>query len=191
MQIIESLSPLGLTFLSLILFASMIGVATAFFKFNQLYLTQTISESSLQTPINIQDLKTKIDSDLFIQSINAHPKKDRHSLTLFAETESRATIVKWESGLNILEIIIAIAPLLGLLGTASGLFEIFLNTGESDSETAYNQISKGISTALVTTIAGLAVAVPMVILHSTFVRKIEVLKSNLERVGTQFLQQIS
>jgi len=193
MDILQNLSPLGITFLILILLCSIIGVATAVFKAYNLYFVNIISDASKAETIYPEQLSTEHQSDQFLQFILSQTSRNNNALNTAAEAESKAYIIHWETGLNVLEMIITIAPLLGILGTASGLFEIFISIGQSDStgDDAYTEIASGISTALITTIAGLAVAVPMVVLHSAFVRKIEILKSDFERIGTKFIQQIS
>ena len=81
------------------------------------------------------------------------------------------------AGLPVLEVIINIAPLLGLLGTASGLALVFRDLG---ADANHAEIAKGIFMALSTTIVGLAVAVPSVIAHSHFSRKVETMAARLE-----------
>lgn len=90
------------------------------------------------------------------------------------QSSAREEIVRMNSGLPVLEVIITIAPLLGLLGTASGLVTVF------EDLDANAQIQKGIATALSTTIVGLAVAIPSVIAQSVFSRKIETFSARLE-----------
>ncbi len=77
----------------------------------------------------------------------------------------------------VLEVVITIAPLLGLLGTASGLVLVFANVGQGADAA---RVGQGIAMALNTTVAGLAVAVPTVIAHSHFNRKIEMMSARLE-----------
>lgn len=70
-----------------------------------------------------------------------------------------------ESGLAILKIIAAVAPLLGLLGTVVGMIETFQAItifGAGDPK----NMAGGISGALVTTVQGLVVAIPVVLLHT-------------------------
>lgn len=70
-----------------------------------------------------------------------------------------------ESGLSILKIIAAVAPLLGLLGTVVGMIETFQAItifGAGDPK----NMAGGISGALVTTVQGLVVAIPVVLLHT-------------------------
>jgi biopolymer transport protein ExbB len=93
------------------------------------------------------------------------------------QSSARAEIVKLNSGLSILEVVITVAPMLGLLGTASGLVVVFASIGQSADHT---QIALGIARALNTTIVGLAVAVPAVVAHSYFNRKVETLAARLE-----------
>lgn len=93
------------------------------------------------------------------------------------QSSAREEIVKMNAGLPILEVITNIAPLLGLLGTASGLMVVFRDLGSTSNQAA---IAQGIAMALSTTIVGLAVAVPAVIAHSHFNRKIETMSARLE-----------
>lgn len=70
-----------------------------------------------------------------------------------------------ESGLAILKIIAAVAPLLGLLGTVTGMIETFQAItifGAGDPK----NMAGGISAALVTTVLGLVVAIPVVLIHT-------------------------
>ena len=90
-----------------------------------------------------------------------------------AEARAREEIVVLERGIALLEVVITIAPLLGLLGTVSGLVGVFSNVDLEGSGSSRVQVSSGIAEALNTTIAGLAVAVPTVIAHSYFTKKLE------------------
>jgi biopolymer transport protein ExbB len=70
-----------------------------------------------------------------------------------------------ESGLAVLKIIAAVAPLLGLLGTVTGMIETFQAItifGAGDPK----NMAGGISAALVTTVQGLVVAIPVVLMHT-------------------------
>ncbi len=93
------------------------------------------------------------------------------------QSAAREEIVKMHTGMPALEVVITIAPLLGLLGTASGLVLVFANVGQGADAA---RVGQGIAMALNTTVAGLAVAVPTVIAHSHFNRKIEMMAARLE-----------
>jgi len=93
------------------------------------------------------------------------------------EAQAREEIVRMQIGLPTLEVVITIAPLLGLLGTASGLVLVFSGLGETADHVT---IARGIGRALNTTIVGLAVSLPCVIAHSYFTRRIEQWSARLE-----------
>ena len=72
---------------------------------------------------------------------------------------------KFEFGLNLLKLMAGIAPLLGLLGTVTGMIQTFqamMIYGTGDPQL----MAGGISVALVTTMLGLIAAIPLLILHS-------------------------
>jgi len=90
------------------------------------------------------------------------------------QSSAREEIVKMNAGMSVLDVVITIAPLLGLLGTAAGLITVFADLDDKDN------IGRGIATALSTTIVGIAIAVPSVIAQSIFSRRIETFSARLE-----------
>ncbi len=97
------------------------------------------------------------------------------------QTRARHEIVRLESGLFILEIVVGISPLLGLLGAVSGLVAVFAEFGNtSGSGSDPRIIASGISEALSTTIVGIAVAIPSLIAYSYFSKKIETMAAEME-----------
>ena len=106
-----------------------------------------------------------------------HRGKHRSEITHAVESAAREETVHLHAGIGVLDTVITIAPLLGLLGTASGLVRIFQGLGDNSDHLA---IARGISEALTTTIVGLAIAVPCVVAHGYFVRRIETLTARLE-----------
>lgn len=109
--------------------------------------------------------------------------KPRSEITYAVESAAREETSHLHAGIAVLDIIITIAPLLGLLGTASGLVRIFQGLGDNSDHLA---IARGISEALTTTIVGLAIAVPCVVAHGYFIRRIETLTTRLESVLSAF-----
>ena len=87
------------------------------------------------------------------------------------EARARREVTNMQWGLSVLDVVITIAPLLGLLGTAAGLVDVFGGIGGAERD--MKVIALGVGKALSTTIAGLAVAVPSVIAHSVFNSSIE------------------
>ena len=89
-----------------------------------------------------------------------------------------------ESHLNVLGTIAKVAPLLGLLGTVIGMQETFLAMRNS---MALNDLSGGISTALLTTGAGLALAVPCLIAYNYLVARVETFCIEMEKASSEIL----
>ncbi len=103
------------------------------------------------------------------------------------QTKARNEIVRLESGMFILEIIVGIAPLLGLLGAVSGLVKVFASFGSNASANDPHLMATGISEALSTTIVGLAIAIPSLIAYSYFSKKVEIMASEMESLISELL----
>ncbi|APW64843.1 MULTISPECIES: MotA/TolQ/ExbB proton channel family protein [Arcobacteraceae] len=103
--------------------------------------------------------------------------------TIFSQIEYE--VKKLESGLTLIKNIATIAPLLGLLGTVFGVyksFEAITKSGLGDPTI----FSNGIAIALITTIAGLIVAIPHHIAYNHFISMLDAieLKAKKEIVGS-------
>lgn len=88
-----------------------------------------------------------------------------------------------ERDMPYLEAMVTVAPLLGLLGTTAGLVGMFSAFGEGGSTGPDTfAVAKEIGVALRCTIAGLLVAVPAVLAHTFFVRKLDGISMRLESI---------
>ena len=86
---------------------------------------------------------------------------------------ARLEINSMERGIFLLELVVSAAPLLGLLGTVTGLVQVFSQIPEGGGVGNTAIFSEGIGLALLTTIAGLAIAIPTLISHSYLLRLID------------------
>lgn len=109
---------------------------------------------------------------------------DAESLSKMVEVKAREEFVRLQSGLPLLDMIIMIAPMFGILGTASGLVIVFSVFGMDDNS---GNIARGIANALNTTIAGLAIATPAVIANVCFARQMERVSSSMEVVISELV----
>jgi len=87
---------------------------------------------------------------------------------------------KLESGLSALGTISSIAPLLGLLGTVTGTMKAFGVLGKFGAVSDPAALATGVSEALITTVGGIVVAVPVVIFYNYFVTKVNLILTKLE-----------
>ena len=109
---------------------------------------------------------------------------------LFRQLPARET-ARFERDLKVMRICVSAAPLLGLLGTVTGMLATFeaLASG-SGGEQTMDMIAKGISEALITTETGLVIALPGLFFQYQMTRKFERYKAflaHLETVTTQSL----
>lgn len=103
------------------------------------------------------------------------------------QVRARHEVVRMETGLALLEMSTGVAPLLGLLGTLSGLVGVFAGLGSSSGAGDPVAVARGIAEALNTTIVGLAVAVPSLVAHNYFQRKIETMSVTMEGLVADLL----
>ena len=109
---------------------------------------------------------------------NLHLPKEESTNAM--QTVARHEIVQLERGLHILEIIIGIAPLIGLLGAVSGLVAVFGAFGDSQTAQDPRTIAAGIAEALSTTVVGIAIAIPSLIAHGLLMKKVEQMAADME-----------
>lgn len=101
---------------------------------------------------------------------------------------ARYEIVRLERGLVFLEIIVGIAPLLGLVGTVYGLIMLFGTLGPGGMSD-HSNLSRGIATALYATLLGLLAAIPSLIAWSYYNKKIETVSVEMESLCDEFLKR--
>jgi len=86
--------------------------------------------------------------------------------------------------LTIMDTLVTLAPLLGLLGTVSGIFRTFLSLGSATMEGATGAITGGIGEALIATMCGLAIAIFALVPFNFFTRKLAQLEFELGSAAT-------
>ncbi len=98
---------------------------------------------------------------------------------------ARLEVNRMERGLVFLEIVIGAAPLLGLLGTVTGLVTVFGNVSLDTGLPEPALFTKGIAMAMTTTVLGLTVAIPCLIANSYFQRRVETFAVEIEALLEQ------
>ena len=146
----------------------------------------------------VEDLASGGNLDVLERTIHDHPSATGRILTTLiqhlgwskaenleaVQTRARHEFTRLEKGLVILEIATGTGPLLGLLGTLSGLVGIFTALGGNGDPVV---VARGISEALNATIVGLAVAVPSLIAYSYYLRKIEMMAVEIESLAADLM----
>lgn len=175
---------------------SVAGLAAVLFKFLSLTRARVIPDDLADKVERFEETVVNGDAEQVINEFEqgqsalarlcavAVGKRDRprSEIAESVQATARQEIVRLQAGMTVIDVVIAVAPLLGLLGTASGLVVIF--SGFEGDENRVT-IALGIGRALKTTIVGLAIAVPAIIAHGYFQRRIETLASRLEVLLTK------
>jgi len=112
--------------------------------------------------------------EVMMESIEDVGRHEAHSLERF---------------LNTLGTIAVISPLLGLLGTVVGMIEVFNVIGNEGLGKA-GALAGGISQALITTAAGLVIAIPTLVAHRYFLRRVETLVVEMEQEALKLVEAV-
>ena len=100
-------------------------------------------------------------------------------------------IPQLESNISLLGTIGYVAPLLGLLGTVTGMIKAFIQINRTSGTASVGDLSDGIYTALITTAAGLAVAIPCYLAHNFLVARVHALVADMERAGIETIHTLT
>jgi len=109
-----------------------------------------------------------------------------HALRLVLEKEQAQERDELAAGLSWLAIAATVSPLLGLLGTVIGVMDSFLGIAASGSANIA-AVAPGVAEALITTVAGLAVAIPAAIAYNHFVSRLGAFSGELEGFASEFI----
>lgn len=114
-----------------------------------------------------------------ILSVLDHLHWPKEETTGALEVSARREVTRMERGLVILEVIVGVAPLIGLVGTINGIIPLFVEFGKATGGD-YATLAAGIGAALNKTLVGLLVAIPTLVAWSYYNKKVEVLAVELE-----------
>jgi biopolymer transport protein ExbB len=104
------------------------------------------------------------------------------------QSRARHEITRLERGLVVLEIIVGIAPLLGLLGTIAGMMTLFSGIGQAGLNDAAH-LAQGIALILNATLLGLLIAIPSLIFWSYYTKKVETIAVEMETLCAEFIRR--
>lgn len=127
--------------------------------------------------------RDRVDLPLANLWVEARGKPTPQAVRRTAERVAYAEVEGLERYLIILSTTVTIAPFLGLMGTVWGIMQAFWDMSAMRSANL-TVVAPGIAEALITTIAGLSAAIPAVVFYNMFVRKIDLVGNELERLRT-------
>ncbi len=165
----------------IIIFIGIVGLLITLERFIKLTLTGRKVEKQLKSKKPGPNPLGRI-----MQVYNDNPDVDTETLELKLDEAILKEVPKVQRGLGMLALLAAVSPLLGLLGTVTGIIETFQSItlyGTGDPRV----MSGGISQALVTTVMGLLVAIPLLLFHSFLMSKSNNLVQILDEKSTAFV----
>jgi len=151
-------------------------------------LWQTIKQNKLNQA-KLLEIRASSPLGAILSAGLANAKHGREIMKECIEEAAGHVIHDLERYLNMLGTIAAIAPLLGLLGTVFGMIEIFSGF-MSNGVTNTPVLASGIGKALITTAAGLSVAIPTVFFHRYLLRKIDELVITMEQEAIKLVEVV-
>ena len=99
-------------------------------------------------------------------------------------------VVRLEHNLGLLSGIGLVAPLIGLLGTVTGMIEVFSKISSQSGLTSSTDLAAGIYQSLITTAGGLVVAIPCSIGYAYLSSRVNALMRDMERAGIEVVNLI-
>ena len=178
----EDGGPVGYVIIGVGLFGLLLCVWKAF----ALYTTG--GKMSRQLKSDKANKKNPLGRVMSVYSDN--PEADIETLELKLDEAILRETAPVESGLAFIKVLYVVAPLLGLLGTVVGMiatFQMITLFGTGDPR----MMAGGISTALVTTVLGLVVAIPLTLLHSFLQGKAKALIQILEEQAAGIIARMA
>ncbi len=111
----------------------------------------------------------------------------RQDLKEIVQEAGQLEVPRLERRLGILVTLACVAPLLGLLGTVMGLIDAFVNISTQSGFTSSTDIASGLYQSLLTTAAGLVVAIPCAVGYGYLSSRVNALMHDMERAGIEIV----
>ena len=180
--ILGSIIALGLTIERIIYFRKLKFNSNVFIKevFNK------ISENKIEEAVNLCDNVENPLAAIYkkgLENIDESPQEIEKQI----EIEATNQVADYEKNLPHLLTIVAIEPMLGFLGTILGLIQAFMSWEQFGADITVEQLAGGIYQAMITTAAGLIVAIPFYVVYHIFIYIINKLVSDLNIHGENFI----
>jgi biopolymer transport protein ExbB len=193
-SIVEQIGKGGFVMVPLLLIG-LLAIALTIWKFFELRGMRHASQESLASVISQLDTPEQALAaartlhpplSTLIEEALTYRNAPREHLEEILHEHILSMVPKLERHLGTLAVFGGIAPLLGLLGTVTGMIHTFdlvtiFGTGEA------RLLSGGISEALITTKFGLAIAIPVLLVHAFFSRRVRTLIGTLESTAVRFV----
>lgn len=146
-----------------------------------------LGENKLEIAIRVcEDRKNSPIANIIVKAISAMERGMDETKEVI-ESAVNKEIHHLEKNLGTLATFAAIAPLIGFLGTVTGMVKVFMRLGETGGGVDISLLANGIWEALITTIGGLAVGIITILFYNYLVGKVEDLAHEMEENSNEFI----
>ncbi len=125
-----------------------------------------------------------------MHAVLVHHTLDRAELKDIAQDAGQLEVPQLERNLGLLSTIAYAAPLIGLLGTVVGLIQAFMAISAHGGYSTAAEIASGVYQSLLTTAAGLAIAIPSLLAYQYLSSRVNDLVHDMERAGIEIVSMI-
>jgi len=200
-QVVEFIQSGGV-FMYIIILVWIFGLVIAAYKFYKLYFKDDVDGSSFMNELQRYVLSNDIQGAIRVcsGSVAALPRVLKSGLKRATQNLEQVqnavdataleVIPKVERGLSYITLFANITTLLGLLGTIFGLIQSFAAVSQADPQDKAELLSRGISTAMNTTAAGLIAAITLMLVHAVLSGKAEKIISQIDEFSVKLLDLI-
>jgi len=119
-----------------------------------------------------------------------HAGSTKEQLEEVINLRGSSELKRLNQNLHVIELVGQLAPLLGLLGTVTGLVEAFRTVSETKSAIDPSMLAGGIWEALITTVAGLVIAIPAMVSHHFLEHRVQSFAWQMKHYGTEAVKHL-
>ncbi len=153
-------------------------------------MRQVLRQNRIQDALDICDETDAPVARIMKAGILKH-NRSKEDIREAIEDAGHLEIPRLERYMSALATCANIAPLLGLLGTVSGMIKAFAQIQNKRGQVNPSDLAEGISNALVTTAAGLTVAIPMLVIYNYFVTRVDNMVVEMEISSSELIELLT
>jgi biopolymer transport protein ExbB len=153
-------------------------------------MRQVLRQNRIQEAIEICDETEAPVARILKAGILKHDRS-KEDIREAIEEAGRFEIPRLERHLSALATCSTIAPLLGLLGTVQGMIKAFSQIQNKRGQVNPSDLAEGIGNALITTAAGLTVAIPILVVHNYFVTRVDNMVLEMELSSSELIELLT
>jgi len=185
-----------------ILALSVIGLAIVLAKFWTFWRFRTqadnlwknvslfVQEGNFASALRVSRENNSALGRLFEEAV-VHRHQERKDLTRRLERAGGDVVAGLEAYMSALATIVGVEPMLGFLGTIIGLIQAFMQWETMGDQITINALAGGIYQAMITTAAGLSVAIPYYLIHNHLVSRVGALTRLMEERTEALVDRIT